>query len=114
MDTPTNRRRSPRVDQVVPIHYRTSGNSLAYTRSFALDLSTSGACIVTHKEQEPEDRFKMTIRLGKGQTLTVEGERIWERSIQNGRCKMVGVAFLSTGLGGHSALSHWIQEQLSA
>ncbi|MGE0490808.1 MAG: PilZ domain-containing protein [Vulcanimicrobiota bacterium] len=108
MTNALNRRSSPRLDRVVPVHYRSNTNSLAYTRSFALDLSADGARIVTHEDEDPGICFKMTLTLGDGQTLTVEGERVWERPIDNGRCKLVGVAFLSTGLGGHTALSRWI------
>lgn len=105
-----NRRSNPRVEQVVPIHYRANGNSLAYTPSYALDLSVTGARIVTHEEDDPGDTIKLTISFGEGRSVNVEGRKVWERSVSNGRCKVVGVAFLSTGLGGRTAIDSWIRD----
>lgn len=104
----TNRRCNPRVEQVVPIHYRANTNSLAYTPSYALDLSVSGARIVTHEEDDPGASIKMTLCFGEGSMVTVDGRKVWEKPVSNGRCKVVGVAFVSTGLGGRCAIERWV------
>lgn len=110
-----NRRAATRVEKVIPIAYRNqqfwNSNSLDYTPSYALDLSTDGARLVTREDSDLGNDIKMTFRLEDGKTVTVTGRKVWEQPISNGRRKVVGVAFVSTGLGGRSAIGRWVDEQ---
>lgn len=100
------RRRHPRVDSVVPLHFQ--GRNCA-GRSHTTDLSLTGARLVIYGEEEPDEELQMTLNLGQNANLTVTARTVWR--VKNGSGHTVGVEFTNTGVGGRAALVNYLSEQ---
>lgn len=83
-----NRRRARRVNQMVPVRYRMSGEPVE--TSYALNISQTGARVVL-RGATSSFRNDMTLELSN--QVDVLARTVWEQPMPGGHCRIAGVTF---------------------